>query len=141
MHMVMRRSRHVVAGHASRGESSRAVGTEIWNHSDILSVTSSIMLMRPVNFTHYTPIIRFLAEWNRDLVLPLAVITRCCFLFAAWWGYGPGERDGWGGTDCFNSLVPRPTLSLRVYTCFAVYSFNSPSFLFFFLFLSLSFFP
>lgn len=28
------------------------------------------MLMRPVNFTHYTPIIRFLAEWNRDLVLP-----------------------------------------------------------------------
>lgn len=35
------------------------------------------MLMRPVNFTHYTPIIRFLAEWNRDL----AVITRCCFLF------------------------------------------------------------
>lgn len=33
--------------------------------------------MRPVNFTHYTPIIRFLAEPDRDLVLSPNVITRC----------------------------------------------------------------
>lgn len=51
--------------------------SEIWNHGDILSVTSSIMPMRPVNFTHYTPIIRFLAESDRDLVLSPDVITRC----------------------------------------------------------------
>lgn len=35
------------------------------------------MPMRPVNFTHYTPIIRFLAEPDRDLVLSPDVITRC----------------------------------------------------------------
>jgi len=33
--------------------------------------------MRPVNFTHYTPIIRFLAEPDRDLLLSPDVITRC----------------------------------------------------------------
>lgn len=59
------------------GRVALAEHSEIWNHGDILSVTSSIMPMRPVNFTHYTPIIRFLAEPDRDLVLSPDVITRC----------------------------------------------------------------
>lgn len=74
------------------------------------------MLMRPVNFTHYTPIIRFLAEWNRDLVLPFAVITRCCFSSAR--VVGGGWRRG-GKPIVFISALPRPfTLGFRVRASF-----------------------
>lgn len=88
------------------------------------------MPMRPVNFTHYTPIIRFLAEPDRDLVLSPDVITRC--RFAEW------MEENCGGVGA--RARARPRVSMCVCVCIScAQATGSDGFNFYFPYLRLRF--